>query len=70
MTAVTGDVSGLAPLTALTQLDLANTKVTGAASGLDPLTKLTVLWLHGTAVTGCTAFCAAHKAIGRSDCCC
>ena len=69
-TAVAGDVSALAPLTALTHLDLANTKVTGAASGLDPLSKLTVLWLHDTAVTGCAAFCAAHKAIGHSDCYC
>ena len=51
-TSVSGDVSGLAPLTQLTRLRLAYTRVSGDVSGLAPLTQLTQLYLHSTSVSG------------------
>ena len=49
---LTGDISALAPLTALTLLDLDSTAVAGDISALAPLTALTVLDLDNTKVTG------------------
>jgi hypothetical protein len=51
-TSVSGDVSGLAPLTQLTQLYLHSTSVSGDVSGLAPLTQLRELRLHTTSVSG------------------
>jgi len=49
---VSGDVSGLAPLTQLKELNLASTSVSGDVSGLAPLTQLRELDLSSTSVCG------------------
>ena len=51
-TSVSGDVSGLVPLTQLTVLNLGSTSVSGDVSGLAPLTQLQGLYLSGTSVCG------------------
>ena len=51
-TQVTGDISALSGLTALTTIDLYNTQVTGAISALQNLTALTTINLSNTQVTG------------------
>jgi hypothetical protein len=51
-TSVSGDVSGLAPLTQLNYLNLERTSVSGDVSGLAPLTQLTELSLYSTSVSG------------------
>jgi Leucine-rich repeat (LRR) protein len=51
-TQVTGDVAGLASLSALQTLDLYSTQVTGDVAGLAPLSALQTLHLSSTQVTG------------------
>ena len=60
---LTGHIAALAPLTALTYLDLGGTAVAGDVSGLAPLTALTHLDLGNTAVTGDVSTLAPLKAL-------